>query len=115
MAGDDLDRAATELTRRLRRWAPASWAVRAATGGIVRGGAAAGSRADAVHRTVQRLADLAAAAERRPPRQVPRLDDRILPDQLAVMAHDIDRSGDPATRRAALAELTALRIALGLR
>jgi hypothetical protein len=114
MAGDELDRAAAELTRRLRRWAPASWAVRAGGLGAAERGPA-GTRADALHRSVQRLADLAAAAERRPPRLVPRLDDRVLADQLAVMAHDVGRSGDQAAVRAALAELTALRGALGLR
>jgi hypothetical protein len=68
-----------------------------------------------VHRTVQRLADLAAAAEGRPARPVPRLDDRVLPDQLAVMAHDVFRAGDPDAVGTALAELIALRRTLGFR
>jgi hypothetical protein len=68
-----------------------------------------------VHSGVQRLADLAAAAEGRPPRPVPRLDDRVLPDQLAVMASDVAGTGDATARGAALAELTALRRLIGFR
>jgi hypothetical protein len=68
-----------------------------------------------VHHAVQRLADLAADAEGRPPRPVPRLDDRVLPDQLAVMAREVVETGDPATTGAALSELTALRRLLGFR
>jgi hypothetical protein len=106
---DELVRAAADLIRRLRRWSPASWSVQTDRF------APATTRADATHRAVQRLADLAATAERRPTRPVPRLDDRVLPDQLAVMAHDIHRVGDPAAARAGHAELTTLRATLGFR
>ena len=109
MAGDELDRAAAVLTRRLRRWGTASWAAPVGQPGT------GGTRADAVHRSVQQLADLAAAAEDRPARSVPRLDDRLLPDQLAVMVYDVGRAGDGAAVRAALAELTGLRRTLGFR
>jgi hypothetical protein len=109
VAGDELDRAVGVLTRRLRRWGSASWAVPAARPG------SSGTRADAVHRAVQRLADLAAAAEGRPARLVPRLDDRVLPDQLAVMAHDLVRVGDRTAVAAGLAELATLRGTLGFR
>jgi len=109
VAGDDLSRAAADLVRRLRRWSPASWAVEAGRFAPAR------TRADAVHRSLQTLADLAASAEGSPPRRVPRLDDRVLPDQLAVLAHEVHRTGDAVATRAACAELTALRSTLGLR
>jgi hypothetical protein len=48
-----------------------------------------GGRADQVYALVQRLADLAADAESRPQRPVPREPDVILPDQLRVMADDL--------------------------
>ena len=99
--------AAADLTRRLRRWSLRSWAVPVDT---------TGSRADAAHAAVQRLADLAALAEGRPARPVPRLgSDLALPDQLAVTAADVARSGDAAAIRTATAELARLRRALGLR
>ncbi len=49
----------------------------------------ANSRADAVHALAQRLADLAAAAEGRAPRPVPRDGDLTLPDQVRVMRDDL--------------------------
>jgi len=64
---------------------------------------------------VQRVADLAAAAEGEPRRAVPRLGDPVLADQLAVVVDDVLRTGDPAAVRALAAELPALRAALGLR
>jgi hypothetical protein len=109
VAGDDLGSAAAALARRLRRWSPASWSVEVGRFTPAR------TRAEAVHRTVQRLADLAAAGEGRSRRPVPRLEDRVLPDQLAVMAHDVSDLGDAAAEQAALAEIAALRDLLGLR
>jgi len=111
VAGDEFGRAAADLVRRLRRWSPAGWAVSVDAGRF----APARTRAEAVHRTVQRLADLSAAGEGRPPRPVPRLEDRVLPDQLSVMAHDVRGLGDAAAEQAALAEITDLRELLGLR
>ena len=105
----ELQEAAADLVHRLRRWSQRSWDVAAA-------GEDAGTRADATHTAVQRLADLAALAERRPPRDVPRLEtDAVLADQLAVTAADVVRTGDPAAVRTATAELARLRRALGLR
>ena len=49
----------------------------------------ASTRADLVYALVQRLADRAADAERRPRRPVPRPTDMALPDQLRVMADDL--------------------------
>ncbi|WP_030436686.1 hypothetical protein [Actinoplanes subtropicus] len=46
-------------------------------------------KADQVYALVQHLADLAADAESRPHRPVPREPDVILPDQLRVMADDL--------------------------
>jgi hypothetical protein len=46
-------------------------------------------KADRTHALVQRLADLAADAESRPRRPVPREHDMVLPDQLRVMADDL--------------------------
>jgi hypothetical protein len=104
---DDLA-AAVGLLRRLRRWNRKSWGAADAAGG--------GTRADAAHAAVQRLADLAAAVEGRPARPVPRLyGDLALPDQLAVMVIDVQRTRDPAALRTAAAELSTLRDALGLR
>jgi hypothetical protein len=100
--------AAELLLGRLRRWNRRSWTARAAAG--------TRTRADATHQAVQRLADLAAAAERRPPLAVPRLfGDLALPDQLAVMLHDVRRTGDQAAIRTAAAEIDELRAALGFR
>ncbi|HVQ89794.1 MAG TPA: hypothetical protein VMU51_02050 [Mycobacteriales bacterium] len=103
--------AAEALLGRLRRWNRRSWAAAA--------GPPAGSghtRADAAHVAAQRLADLAAAAEGRPALPVPRLfGDLALPDQLAVMLLDVRRTADPEALRAAAAELSALRTALGFR
>ena len=98
------------LLARLRRWNRRSWAAPAGAP------AAGGNRADATHAAVQRLADLAAAADGRPSHPVPRLfGDLALPDQLAVMVIDVRRTADPAALRTAAGELTALRDALGLR
>ena len=46
-------------------------------------------KADQTYALVQHLADLAADAESRPRRPVPREPDLILPDQLRVMADDL--------------------------
>ncbi|WP_433374835.1 hypothetical protein ACQPZX_04770 [Actinoplanes sp. CA-142083] len=47
------------------------------------------SHARGAHELVQRLADLAADAEGRPRRPVPREHDMVLPDQIRVMADDL--------------------------
>jgi hypothetical protein len=63
-----------------------------------------------VHGLLQRLADLCASVEGRPPQPVPRLpNDLALPDQLRVMIGDLRRAGAPAeAMRAAAAEITAV-------
>jgi hypothetical protein len=79
-------------------WEPQRWAKLAASPDPTR-------RSDMMFALVQELADAAAAAEQRPPREVPRLDnDLALPDQLRVMAADLVAAGpdddvlDHATR-----------------
>jgi hypothetical protein len=67
------------------------------------------SRADVVHALVQRLADLAAAAEGRPSQPVPRTgNDLSLPDQLKVMVADLRLAGaTPDALRAAASDIEA--------
>ena len=84
--GDDvvnalLVREAGSVVARLRLFTPARWSAAAPP---------YGTRADLVHHLVQWLADTAGQA----PVPVPRLDsDLALPDQLAVTADDLVRSG----------------------
>ena len=78
----DLGRIVDLLTRQVSHWQAPRWAAPAASG--------EGTRGDAVHRLVQRLADLAADVEGRVRQKVPRLDnDASLPDQLRVVAADL--------------------------
>ena len=63
-----------------------------------------GARADQAYALVQRLADLAADAESRPRRPVPREHDLILPDQIRVMADDLIAADPPAAVLAGAAE-----------
>ena len=74
---------------RVGHWTPARWAAAGAAG--------APARADVMYGLVQPLADLAADAEDRPRRPVPRLDnDLALPDQLRVMVADLLIAAPPA-------------------
>lgn len=70
----DFATAIERLLNQVRHWEQPRW----------RGG-----KADQTYALVQRLADLAADAESRPRRPVPREPDAILPDQLRVMADDL--------------------------
>ena len=93
MAGTDLTNesaaaglsvAADRMVNRVGHWTPARWA---APAGLTEG---APIRADIMFGLVQTLADLAAVAEHRPSRPVPRLDNNLgLPDQLRVMVADL--------------------------
>lgn len=67
------------LHNQIRHWEQARWSARAATE----------SHADLVYALVQHLADLAADAEHRERRPVPREPDVVLPDQLLVMSDDL--------------------------
>ena len=83
--------AADRLVNRVGHWTPARWA---APAGLTDG---APVRADIMFGLVQTLADLAAGAEKRPSRPVPRLDnDLALPDQLRVMVADLLIAAPPS-------------------
>ena len=82
------------LLNQVRHWEMPRWSTPAGSG----------TRADLMYALVQRLADLAAAAEHREPRPVPRDQDMTLPDQLRVMADDLLAAGPP---RSVLTEAAA--------
>jgi hypothetical protein len=91
------------LHNQVRHWEQARWWVRKA----------AGVRSDLVFALVQRLADLAADAERRDRRPVPREPDLVLPDQLRVISDDLLAAGpDPAVLSEAAAAVHETRRAL---
>lgn len=103
--GTDGDRLWSEvevLLRRLGRWTAGSWTVRVA----------GRTRADTVFALVQCLADVAADAEGRPRRAVPRRDEQLFHDQLTVVAHDVLRTGSPAAWLAGLAAVHEARATL---
>lgn len=78
-AGELLAREARSLVERLRLWTPERWAAAAPP---------YGTRGDLVHHLAQAL------AAQETDRSLPRLDsDLALPDQLAVTADDLVRSG----------------------
>ena len=88
MSAENLSRAVDLLARQVGHWGPPRWAA-PATGATV-------TRSDLLHRLVQRIADLASAAEGEPRRAVPRLDnDLALPDQLRMVAADLVLAGAP--------------------
>lgn len=96
-----LRRESRSLVERLRLWTPQRWAAAAPDGR---------SRGDLVHHLAQDLADLAADAEGGARRPLPRLDDLVLADQLAVAADDLVRATpDPESARRATAHLLAHR------
>ncbi len=70
------------------------------------------SAADVVRAAAQELADLAADAEGRPRRTVPRLATHGLGDQLAVLGADVLRCGDTTALDAAHDVLVRVRRAL---
>ena len=96
-----LRRESRSLVQRLRLWTPQRWAA-AAEGGRPRG--------DLAHHLAQALADAAADAEAAERHPLPRLDDLVLPDQLAVTADDLVRAAPaPEAARAATAHLLTHR------
>ncbi|MCW2607874.1 MAG: hypothetical protein JWO60_2567 [Frankiales bacterium] len=94
MSVELLDREARSLVQRLRVWTPTRWAAQVRPG-LTRG--------DLAHHLAQALVDAAAEA----PVPLPRLEaDLALPDQLAVAADDLVRSGpDPDVAAGAVAHL----------
>lgn len=84
------------LAARLRTWSPSRWRVR--------------GRADAAYHLAATFARLAHA-----PVPLPRLDDNVLADQIAVTGHDLVRADPPdAVVDEALAALRRTREALGI-
>ncbi len=72
-----------------------------------------GGRAERTYVVLQLLADLAADAEGRPRRAVPRESPVVIPDQLRVLTDDLLAAGPPAGRLAeAAAAVDALRASL---
>lgn len=98
---DLLRRESRSLVQRLRLWTPARWAATAPP---------YGTRADLVRHLAQALADAAARLEGEPLRDLPRLDDLGVADQLAVTSDDLLRAAPPdELARAATAHLLAHR------
>ena len=103
MSADELNRAVDLLLGQVGHWGTPRWEAEAANG--------LGTRADLVHRLVQRLADLSADVEGEPRRQVPRLgNDLALPDQLRAIASDLIAVDAPEpVLSAAAADVAATR------
>jgi hypothetical protein len=77
-----LELAVARLVNQVAHWTPVRWSKPTAAG--------TGTRAEAMHALVQRLADEAAQAEGGQSRPVPRLvNDLALPDQLRVVSADL--------------------------
>jgi hypothetical protein len=107
MTADELVRTLDRLVDHIGQWTPSRWAASTSSG--------AGSRAEAVHALVQRLADLEAAATGRADRPVPRLEnDLVLPDQVRVMARDLLAADPtPEVTAEALEAVAAARQTIG--
>ena len=89
----DLASSVDRLHTQVRHWEQPRWSTPTPSG----------KKADLLYALVQLLADLAADAEHRPRRPVPREHDMILPDQLRVMSDDLLAADAPP---AVLAEAT---------
>jgi hypothetical protein len=100
----ELERVTTRFLNQVSHWTPPRWAASSVS-------SPGRTRGDVVHALVQRIADLAAAAEGRPPRPVPRLEhDAGLPDQLRVVAADLAAAGpEPAVLARAVELVAAVR------
>jgi hypothetical protein len=69
----------------------------------------ANGRADRVYALAQHLADLAADADARPHRRLPREHDLVLPDQIRVLADDLLATGNEARLADATAAIDEVR------
>jgi hypothetical protein len=85
----DLATSAERLLTQVRHWEQPRWSK---------------PRSQRMYALVQLLADLAADAEGRERRAVPRVHDMVLPDQLRVVADDLLAAGAPAGVLAEAAE-----------
>ncbi|GAA3336803.1 hypothetical protein GCM10020358_10740 [Amorphoplanes nipponensis] len=81
MGANEFETAVQRLITQVGHWEASRWNAPAAAGDT--------TRAEAVRKLVQQLADAAADAEQRRRRPIPRLADTVLPDQLRVMADDL--------------------------
>ena len=106
MSTEELTRLIDLLARQVGHWTKARWAASTEPGGS--------TRAEVVHALVQRLADLAAAAEGEPRREVPRLENEVaLADQLRVVTADLVEAGaSDRLIQAAVADVAAVRARL---
>ena len=105
MSAEDFPVAIQRLLTHVGHWENPRWAAAASSG--------AGTRGDLVYGLVQRLADLGAEAEHRPGRPVPREPDMVLPDQVRVMADDLQAAGaSDEVLAGAVKEVLAVRAAL---
>ena len=95
MGAAEFETAVQRLIGQVGHWEAGRWGAPAKAGG---------SRGEVVFALVQRLADLAADAEQRRRRPVPRLADPVLPDQLRVMADDLVAAAAPEDVLARAAE-----------
>ena len=95
MGAAEFQTAVQRLIGQVGHWEAGRWRAPAKPGG---------SRGEVVFALVQRLADLAADAEQRRRRPVPRLADPVLPDQLRVMADDLVAAAAPEDVLARAAE-----------
>jgi hypothetical protein len=77
------------LINQVAHWEQGRWWSRPGPTGETRG--------DLLYALVQRLADLGADAEHRARRDVPRIGDMSLPDQLRVIADDLVAASPPET------------------
>jgi hypothetical protein len=105
-AAQELLSAAEPVLVRVSMWTGRSWRHRRRDGH---------TRGDVAYAAVVALADVAADAEGRKPVPVPRLDDDVLADQLAVMLHDVVAHGDANACHRAATIVTDLATALGTR
>ena len=83
------------LLTQVRHWEQSRWS--------------ANNRGQRVYALAQRLADLAADAEGRPHRTLPREHDMVLPDQIRVLADDLLATADPDKLAEATAAVDAVR------
>ncbi|WP_155374224.1 hypothetical protein [Catellatospora vulcania] len=97
MSIEQLTRAVDLLANQVGHWTPARWR----------------DQGEPLHKLIQRLADQAADLAGAPRRDVPRLSDLALPDQLRVVVTELAAASPSAeVTTAASEEIAALRLTL---